>query len=297
MNTVGVPIGGLSTVMNCIKHCVINHKTNRIIVVWGGERGLQGKRQVYPAYKKHASVKHYNREEFVKDYSNKKAQMSLTKELISCLPVKQICIEDLEGDDALYLFHSYYQKKNGGFEGIIVSNDKDFYQILSSSTVIYKPTTKTNYTIDAFQFEYQIKNPYNFAIYKAIVGDSSDNIPGIKGIGPAFVKKHFKEFFESEKEWDIKDVISYTKNLDTHNEILPRLKSILEQEQLLRNFLSIIRFDSKLQDNYFKLLNEQENNSLEFRYNSLLLLCIKNQIQSYSIEPLIEAFGVMKNQW
>lgn len=68
------------------------------------------------------------------------------------------------------------------YQNIIVSNDHDLYQLLSYSTEIYHPMKKVHYTYANFIADYGIE-PYEWVNFKAIKGDSSDNIPGIKGIG------------------------------------------------------------------------------------------------------------------
>ena len=68
------------------------------------------------------------------------------------------------------------------YHNIIVSNDHDLYQLLSDTTEIYHPMKKVHYTYQDFTDDYGIE-PYEWINFKCMKGDSSDNIPGIKGIG------------------------------------------------------------------------------------------------------------------
>lgn len=72
-------------------------------------------------------------------------------------------------------------------ENIIVSNDRDLYQLLADNGArtcsVYHPMKKKMYTFQDFHEEFGIE-VWEYVNYKALQGDSSDNIPGLKGIGP-----------------------------------------------------------------------------------------------------------------
>ena len=72
-------------------------------------------------------------------------------------------------------------------ENIIVSNDRDLYQLLADNGArtcsVYHPMKKKMYTFQDFNEEFGIE-VWEYVNYKALQGDSSDNIPGLKGIGP-----------------------------------------------------------------------------------------------------------------
>jgi len=72
---------------------------------------------------------------------------------------------------------------------IIVSSDSDLWQLLSSKVTIWNPRTKSPMNLSVFQKKYPI-SPSVWADVKAIAGDSSDDIEGIKGIGPINAVKY-----------------------------------------------------------------------------------------------------------
>lgn len=89
-------------------------------------------------------------------------------------------------------------------ENIIVSNDRDLYQLLADNGArtcsIYHPLKKKLYTFQDFSEEFGIE-VWEYVNYKALQGDSSDNIPGLKGIGPKKAKQIIKKSeFKQAKE-------------------------------------------------------------------------------------------------
>jgi DNA polymerase-1 len=83
---------------------------------------------------------------------------------------------------------------------VIVSSDKDFIQLCNSTTILYKPKTKGQKEIlnESRIVEQFSIHPNNFAIARAIDGDKSDNIEGVKGVGLKTLVKSFPELSESE---------------------------------------------------------------------------------------------------
>ena len=63
----------------------------------------------------------------------------------------------------------------------IVSSDKDFLQLVTKKIILYRPMEKEYYTPEAVRQKYGIL-PYNFIVYKTLLGDNSDKIPGVKGL-------------------------------------------------------------------------------------------------------------------
>ncbi|NMC36560.1 hypothetical protein GYA49_05955 [Candidatus Beckwithbacteria bacterium] len=113
-------------------------------------------------------------------------QIKRTKEVVSVLNIPQFGIEGYEADDVLGTLS--YQAEQNGFEAItIVTGDRDALQLISAKTSVYFPSRgripEKTFDQEIFEKEYGFK-PKQLIDYKALVGDSSDEIPGVKGIGP-----------------------------------------------------------------------------------------------------------------
>ena len=74
---------------------------------------------------------------------------------------------------------------------IIVSGDQDFYQLCNSNIQVWSPIKKILVNVDDVRSIFGC-HPINFPIYKALLGDASDNIPGISGVGPKTIIKYLK---------------------------------------------------------------------------------------------------------
>lgn len=115
-----------------------------------------------------------------------KAQMPLIKEVLTAMNVPILEIEGYEADDVLGTIAASDESK--GIFTYILTGDRDSFQLISDSTSVVMPNTKlgkteyTIYTPDALKEKYGI-TPEQVIEVKSLMGDSSDNIPGVKGIG------------------------------------------------------------------------------------------------------------------
>ena len=109
------------------------------------------------------------------------------------MPITTISIDQIEADDVIAYLSSYFKQKV-----IVLSTDKDFLQLVSDRVSVYSPSKKKMYTPNSLFDETGIWCE-NFIIYKALLGDKSDNIDGIKGIGPKTIEKNFPMLSEKRK--------------------------------------------------------------------------------------------------
>jgi DNA polymerase-1 len=79
-----------------------------------------------------------------------------------------------------------------------MSSDQDFLQLVNDKITIYSPTKKKFYTPERVKEEYGLP-PQNYLQMKILLGDSSDNVPGVPKLGPKKLIKNFPELVEEEK--------------------------------------------------------------------------------------------------
>ena len=201
MSDNGEQIGGIVgfyyNLINLVEKC----KPEAVIVVWEGG-GSKRKRDIYPEYKKGSRPakmnRYYENDEIPDTLANRNFQIRNLVGILSNLPVCQVYVEDAEADDAIgYLAKYKLSKKNK----VIVSGDHDFYQLVDEDCIIYSPNSKSFINTDTVINKYGV-HPHNFCLAKSIVGDKSDNIPGVTGVGYKKLAKEFsdlllKEDFES----------------------------------------------------------------------------------------------------
>tara|TARA_B100001996_G_C18667215_1_gene595321 strand:+ start:2191 stop:3057 length:867 start_codon:yes stop_codon:yes gene_type:complete len=106
-------------------------------------------------------------------------QFPWVKELFQSLDIPCIEVDGHEADDIIATFC-----KNSSEHTIIASPDKDMTQLVTENNIqLYNPKNKEFLTTEALTKKYGIQ-PTHFPLYQALIGDSVDNIKGIKGIGP-----------------------------------------------------------------------------------------------------------------
>lgn len=115
-----------------------------------------------------------------RDHSSDTAIFKIIDELIEItkkLGCSNIMSNHLEADDIIY-----YISKNKLGKKFVVSSDKDLLQIVDENTSVYSPTKKIVYNTDNFE-QLIGMTPVEFVKYKAILGDTSDNISGVPKYG------------------------------------------------------------------------------------------------------------------
>lgn len=189
MSSHGYQMGGCIGFLKTLQRLCREFHPSQVYVVWEGG-GSQRRRKIYSEYKMNRRPERLNRfyEDDIPDSEeNKKHQLMTLLSMLKNVPVCQVYVSDCEGDDVVsYLCRGPFRSQ----EKVIVSSDKDMYQLLDEQTKIYSLYRKRFVTsADLFE-EFRVKS-HNFALAKCLCGDPSDNIPGVKGIGFKTVAKKF----------------------------------------------------------------------------------------------------------
>ena len=174
-------VGRLADMLNPIDICV----------VWEGGGSLR-RRAIYSNYKQKSRPQKLNRfygDDIPDTVENRSHQIALTVELLKTVPVKQIYVSDCEADDVIaYLAKNKYSDNRC----VIVSSDKDYYQLLSNRIVQWSPGQKDFVTAKDVISKFGMY-PENFLVARCFCGDGSDALPGIKGAGFKTMLKRFPE--------------------------------------------------------------------------------------------------------
>lgn len=123
-----------------------------------------------------------------------KQQFPVAKEMLTYMGIKYYEIDNYEADDIIGTFAQYCDI-DPNFIGTIISSDKDLLQLISDDIDIklLKQKDYIRYNKETFKLDYGI-DPINIIDLKALMGDSSDNIPGVKGIGEKTALKLLQEY-------------------------------------------------------------------------------------------------------
>lgn len=156
------------------------------------------------------------------------SQMAPLKELLGLLGYKIVTCEGYEADDILGTLASACE--NSGHECVLATGDRDSLQLVSDKTSVHLCTNKQDilYTPEKIMEDYGVTPPELIEI-KAIQGDSSDNIPGVAGIGPKgagdlIQRYHSLEYiYEHIDELEIKDGVRNKLINSKENAIMSRM--------------------------------------------------------------------------
>lgn len=192
MNPQGHHTGGLVGFLRSLGFLMRTIDPTRIICVFDGQASSSSRKNIDSEYKANRNIKRITNWELFDDkddeYASMTMQMHRLVEYLQCLPITLISIDKVEADDTI----SYLAQKFGanGKKVTIVSSDKDFLQIVDQNIEVYSPIKKKTYGKKEVQEELGMI-PENYLIMKALLGDNSDNLTGIKGLGPKTLIKEF----------------------------------------------------------------------------------------------------------
>ena len=189
LNDNGVPVGGLTGFLRSLAYAIREVNPTRVIVVYDGQGGSQRRRKIHPEYKANRKPgKRITRWDAFKDAREEKdamkIQFSRLIEYLDFLPINVISIDKIEADDTIaYIAHTLLDE-----DVTILSADQDFLQLVDERITVWSPTKKKFYTPRMVEADYGVP-AHNFLMYKVLMGDKSDNIEGVKGLGPKKLPK------------------------------------------------------------------------------------------------------------
>ncbi|MFD3483570.1 DNA polymerase I [Streptomyces sp. NPDC058665] len=124
-----------------------------------------------------------------------KGQVELIGELLDAMNAHRFAIEGFEADDVIATLAT--QAEEAGFEVLIVTGDRDSFQLISEHTTVLYPTKGvselTRFTPEKVQEKYGL-TPAQYPDFAALRGDPSDNLPGIPGVGEKTAAKWINQF-------------------------------------------------------------------------------------------------------
>lgn len=144
------------------------------------------------------------------------SQIPILKELLVALGYKLISVEGYEADDILGTFAKYCENKN--YECVLATGDRDSLQLVSKNINVRIASTKFGKAESTLYDENKIKEvygitPLQLVDVKALQGDSSDNIPGVKGIGEKTALELIKKFGTIENIYENLESLNLKENI------------------------------------------------------------------------------------
>lgn len=244
MSTHGYPLGGLKGYFKSLQKLVRDVKPDYVVVAWDGPGGSKKKKSLVKEYKDGRKPVRLNRniKNLTEDQEvqNKVWQQLRVIEYLNEMPIVQFLERDVEADDLVsaVVQHSTF----ADWDKVIVSSDKDFIQLCNNNTVLYRPIQNEVLTTKKILEEYGI-HPNNFAIARSIVGDVSDNIEGIRGVGLKTVASKLP-FLAEEKSYITKDIMDFCEKQLNEGSKLKMFSNILSEKDTVHTNYSIMQLSS-----------------------------------------------------
>ena len=276
MDENGNHIGGVTGFLKSVGYVTRKFKPSRVYVIFDGKGGSKRRRDIYPDYK--LGRKPLTRLNRTYDMTTEKDEQDLMRyELVIVakalmkLPITTITLDHVEADDIMS-YVAQHVVENGG-ESIIYSTDKDFLQLVGDGIKVWNPVRKKTYIPEIVVEDYEI-HPNNFLLYRALTGDTSDNLPGIKGLGMKTLLKIVPEFV-TEQHLTFDDVIDAAEN----SKLKVASRIIDEQESIKLNIkLMSLRSVMISDNNKMKILNKINRPQLSLHKYDLTKLLMETNI-------------------
>lgn len=241
MSLNGDPIGGYKGFIKILQKLCREMKPDEVIIAWDGAGGSQKRKATNKNYKAGRKPIRLNRSVKIltedEEMHNRVWQQTRLMEMLNFMPFIQIVSDGVEADDVIS--YVVQNKKYRGWQKVIVSSDKDFFQLCDDETILYRPIQKTFVNKPRILEESGI-HPTNYALARAIDGDKSDNLKGVYGVGLGKIAKKMS-FFGDSTFVTFDDLFDFCKNDPTG---LKMFQSILENEDLIRENYSIMQLYS-----------------------------------------------------
>ena len=266
------------TGLKMIRNLLLTFDPDRVTVVWDGGRD-ERRKKLYPEYKE-------NRTKVLTENEQKEKEIFFEQisDLIWCitnLGITQFKVKHREADDVIYnLINEIDEKTDGETKFVIASTDKDFLQLISffdSMVYVYNSVKRKEWHSAVFEIEFGF-NVKHYTVYKALVGDKSDNLPGVKGIGDVGAKFLIKELF-SKPFVDWLDIPDFTAKEKRALSLFEKNFDMFEKMQKMVWFMDID--EDEIQQGKIPSLVQTKNGLLE---KGIIIL------NKYGFQSLIEKF-------
>jgi len=198
VNPDGVHIGGLGGFLRSLGALIRQIQPTSVYVVFDGAGSTTNRKNLLPEYKSGRNLQRITNWEVFEDlddeHNSKVDQIVRLIQYLKMLPIKTIALDKVEADDIIAVLSKKLEAEYNS-NVFIVSSDKDFIQIVTDKTIVYRPMEKEYYTKETVKEKFGVLAE-NFILYKTLLGDNSDKVPGVKGLGAKGIFKKFPELQE-----------------------------------------------------------------------------------------------------
>ena len=299
-NDDGLHVGGVFGTLNSLQSQIKMHSPDIVSVVWEGKGSSERRRRILKEYKEGRKFRGLNRQFEYSQEDEKESfarQLQLLKECLDTLPLYQPAVQYLEADDQIA--YSCRQLFSKDYEKVIVSTDRDYFQLVDEYTQIYRPVkTKENPKGEMINIGWMMDKekvyPVNYALLKSIVGDKSDNIKGISGVGEVTVKKDFPIL--NYGVTTLETLLEYAEDRITEKK--PQYKKYIENSELIaRNYKLVQLLDIDVNLQSIQALEKcYENKEAKFNSYKLRINLMNENMSPNNIDNWVSVFNSVRHE-
>ena len=263
VNPDGVHIGGLGGFFRSLGAEIRRIEPTQVYVVFDGVGSSNNRKNIIPEYKSGRDLQRITNWEVFDNHDeeddSKVDQIVRIIHYLKTLPVKTVSIDKVEADDIIAHL-SRILPKGKKDKAFIVSSDKDFIQLVSDNVFLYRPMEKEYYTKQTVYDKYKM-SPKNFILHKTLLGDNSDKIRGVKGLGEKGLMKKFPEL--QNDGMTLEDIIKISESKFKEHVVYARIVQMVDE--LEKNY-KVMDLSNPMIDERDKEYLKEVVNSKELNY-------------------------------
>ena len=254
VNPSGIHIGGLGGFFRSLGAEIRRTQPDQVYVIFDGASSTTNRKNIISEYKSGREDQRVTNWEVFDslddEHDSKVDQIVRVIHYLKTLPVKTVILDKVEADDIIaYLCNTLPNHPEDKI--FIVSSDKDFLQLVNKNVIVYRPMEKKYYTEEVFKEKYKM-SPQNFILHKTLLGDNSDKIKGVKGLGEKGLLKKFPELSERNLTFD--DIFEICEKKFKEHVVYARI--IQGVDDLEKNYKVMDLSNPMIDENEKKYLNE-----------------------------------------
>ena len=258
VNPDGVHIGGLGGFFRSLGAMIRQTNPTSVYVVFDGAGSTINRKNLLSEYKGTRNLQRItNWEAFdniEEEHDSKIDQIVRIIQYLKLLPVKTTILDKVEADDVIAVLAEKLVERHNS-TCFIVSSDKDFLQLVTDKIIVYRPMEKEYYTPKVVEEKFGLL-PHNFILHKTLLGDNSDNIKGVKGLGAKGIFKKFPEL--KTEELTLQDIFDISARKYKEHIVYSRI--VQEQTRIETNYkvmdLSNPLIDDRGKEHISELIDE-----------------------------------------
>jgi len=277
VNSNGVHIGGLGGFFRSLGALIRHIQPTQVYVVFDGVGSSNHRKNIIPEYKANRNItrvtKHELFESLEEEDDSKIDQIVRIIQYLKTLPVKTVSLPRVEADDIIAYLSSTLPTKPED-RAFIVSSDKDYLQLVTEQVIVYRPVEREYYTESVVKDKFGV-NPSNFLLYKLLIGDNSDGITGIKGLGPKGLFKKFPELAIDDLSFE--DLLDIAESKLKEHVVYAR---VLHDVENLENKYKIMDLSNPMMTDQDKTFIDKftQNTQLNFYPSEFIKMCNEDQL-------------------